>query len=72
MQGVWRQEQRRALWRHHVRGLQRILQAVAVFGSQLPMPQKQELCRGPGQQEQVSVLSATEMPQAGNEPGRSV
>ncbi|VEN43641.1 unnamed protein product [Callosobruchus maculatus] len=52
--------------------MQGVLQAIAILCGQLPVPQKQELRRRQGQQEQVPVLSAAEMSQAGNESGRSV
>lgn len=64
MQGLRRQEQRRPLWRNHVRGLQGLLQAVPVVGRQLPVPEEQELRRRSGQQEPVPVLPVTKVPKA--------
>ncbi|KAK1127528.1 hypothetical protein K0M31_004060 [Melipona bicolor] len=62
VQGVRRQEQRRSLWRDHLRGLQRLLQAVAVVGRQLSMPAEQELRGRPCKQKPVPVLSVAKVP----------
>lgn len=68
MQGVRRQVQRRPLRRYHVRGVQRVLPAVAVVRGQLPVSTQQELRGGPRQPEPVSVLPTAEMPAAGHVP----
>ncbi len=64
MQGVRRQVIRGALRRHYLRGLQGLLQALPELRGQLPVPQAEELRGGQGQQEQVPVLQAAEMPGA--------
>lgn len=62
VQGVWGQEQWRALWRDHLRRLQGLLQAVAVVGRQLSMSAKQELRGRPCKQKPVPVLSVAKVP----------
>lgn len=62
VQGVWRQEQRCSLWRDHLRGLQRLLQAVPVVGRQLSMSAEQELRGRPCKQKPVPVLSVAKVP----------
>lgn len=62
VQGVWRQEQRCSLWCDHLRGLQRLLQAVPVVGRQLSMSAEQELRGRPCKQKPVPVLSAAKVP----------
>lgn len=62
VQGVWRQEQRCSLWCDHLRGLQRLLQAVPVVGRQLSMSAEQELRGRPCKQKPVPVLSVAKVP----------
>lgn len=67
LQGMRRQEQWRALRRHHVRGLQGLLPALAVVGGQLSVSTQQELRRRPRQSQSLPVLSPSEMPSIGHE-----
>jgi len=62
MQGMRGQEQRRTLRCDHLRGLQGLLQAVAVIGRQLSMSAEQELCGRPCKQKPVPVLSVAKVP----------
>lgn len=62
MQGLRGQEQWRALRRDHLRGLQGLLQAVAVVSRQLSMSAEQELCGRPCKQKPVPVLSVAKVP----------
>lgn len=66
VQGMWWQEQRRSLRRDHVRGLQGIFPSLPVIGGELSVSPNEELRRGSGQPKPVSVLPATEVPQAGH------
>ena len=45
----------------HLRGLQGVLPSFSEQRDQLPVPQAEELRRRPGEQEQMPVLSTTEM-----------
>lgn len=70
MQSMRRQKQWRALWRHHLRGLQRVFSTFSKLGGELSMSEEQKLRRRQGESQSVSVLPPTKVPQTGNEPGR--
>lgn len=61
LQGVRRQVVGRTLWRDYVRGLQGLLQALAIGYRELPMCQTKELHCRQSEQEQMSVLSVAKV-----------